>query len=139
MRAAVSPVRAVRMLRVDATGYDALGTLEGGADVNLSAIFSHALTQAASVRIVRQESTVLLELGAVDVAAPARLSVLEGTGRRVPLLPFETPHRGAWRRLHAAVTAGATTTDLDGFVEDAELAQDALSVGGSGPGSRVAR
>lgn len=139
VRASVSPVRELRMLRVDATGYDALGTLEGGADVNLSAIFSHALTQAATVRIVRPESTVLLELGAVDVAAPGRLSVLGRAGRRVPLLPFETPHRGAWRRLHAAVTDGTTTTDLDAFVDDAELTQEALSVGGFRPGPRVAR
>lgn len=139
VRATVGAVTELRLLHADSTGYSALGRLGAAVDLDLTAVFSAALTSAASVRIARPESTVLLELGPVDVAAPGRLRVLDGAVRRLPLLPYETPHRAAWRRLHRAATGGGPTADLDDFGHDVELARRALSSGVFGPGSRVAR
>jgi hypothetical protein len=134
----VAAVSELQILRVDPTGYDALGRLAGGAAVNLSGVFADALTSSASVRIVRQNATVLLELGATDIAAPGRLRILEGGEERLPLVPFETPHRGAWRRLHAAVTGGESGAELADFTWDATLVADAIPAAATGEGLRVA-
>jgi hypothetical protein len=130
VRAAVAPVSSLRLLRHGATGYDAVGVLETGARVSLSGVFSSALPEAAMVRTVRQTVTVILELGPVDVAVPGRLRILEDGVERSPLTPFETPHRGAWRRLHDAVVSGRRSDELAAFAADARVVETAIeSVG----------
>ncbi|BDI22986.1 hypothetical protein [Herbiconiux sp. L3-i23] len=126
IRAAVAPIASLRLLRADAAGYDVLGEVEGGADLVLSGVFTDALPESARVRIVRHHATVVLEMGAIDVAAPGRVRILDATSDVAPLTPFETPHRCAWRRLHAVVVGGAVVNELDGFDEDSALVRAAL-------------
>jgi hypothetical protein len=126
IRAAVGGVETLRLIRNGAHGYDGLGSIAGGADLSLSAVFSTALGEAATVRIIRREASVVLELGPIDIASPGRLRVLGDASESSLITPWETPHRESWRRLHRAVLGGAVLHELDGFADDAQLAREAL-------------
>jgi hypothetical protein len=129
IRASVGAVTSMQIQRLNRSGYDLQGESAGGATLSLAGVFSDALPERALVRTVRQDVTVLLDMGSPDLARPATLRILRNDSEETPLLPYETPQREAWRRLHRL--AGAQHVDeLDAFVQDIAIIRDALAVNG---------
>lgn len=130
VRACAGAVTSMQIERRGRAGYDAQGEVAGGATLSLTGIFSDALPERAIVRTVRQKVTVLLEMGPPDLARNGTLRILRGDSEEAPLLPYETPQRESWRRLHRL--AGAPyVEELDALAQDAEIIREALAtVGG---------
>lgn len=122
IRAAVGALVSLRYVRIDAHGYDALGSLADGTSVTLSAILSNGLLPSARVRLVRPTETVELELESPQTATPGRATVSGPDGAVLQVTKYESAHRVAWRRLAELVSAGETATpDVAGFADDLDL------------------
>jgi hypothetical protein len=127
VRRAVGGVTELRFVRHNASGYDAVGRIEGGASVSLTAILANALPVAATLRIVAATDAVELALPDPALAAPGRAVVSGPDGETLLVTQYETAQRGAWRRLHALVLAGDTAPDLAHFASDVRVLRAATS------------
>lgn len=121
LRTAVAPVVELSFDRWNARGWDARGTLEGGAQVALAGIVTDALEPTASVRIIKPEHAVRLTVPDPSTARPGHLVVSSPEGATLLETKWESAHRVAWRTLHRLVTSGEASTDLLGFEHDVEV------------------
>lgn len=118
VRAAVGPVVELRFDRRNAQGYDAIGTLDGGARVSLAAIATNGVPQSASLRLLKARNAARLRLPDPATAAPGTVVVSTEQGATLLVTKWESAHRAAWRTLHELVTSGSTGSDLADFAED---------------------
>jgi hypothetical protein len=126
VRAAVGAVTALVPSVVDAHGYSILGSVDSGTRVSLAATLTRALPETATLRILGQQGSITLELRDQTSALPGRVTITGPTGAtQLPTL-FESGHRAAWRRLHAAVLEKRPSHDLTGFIADARAAARAI-------------
>jgi hypothetical protein len=121
VRTAIAPVVQLSFDRWNARGWDALGTLESGARVALSAILTDAVEPGASLRIIEPEDAVRLTVPDPATARPGHVVVSSGDGATLLVTKWESAHRVAWRTLHRLVVSGQAGTDLLGFEHDVEL------------------
>lgn len=122
IRAAVSPVRSLDVIRRDRTGYSATAVLATGGRVNLTAIGTDSVAASATLRIVNQQRVVQLTVLDPATAAPGRVVVTSPAGANELESVWETAHRAAWRRLVALVRQGETSRDLEFFADDCAVA-----------------
>lgn len=125
VRTAVGPVKSITFARKNARGYDALAVLTSGASANLTAILSNSVPHSATLRILKPETSVEVELPGPATAAPGHAVVSGPDGATLLTTQWETAHRAAWRRLHSLVDAGKTSPDLAGFARDVATTQTA--------------
>ncbi|MFD1713786.1 hypothetical protein ACFSBZ_04815 [Amnibacterium flavum] len=126
LRAAIGPVVALRYLRLDGRGYDALGTLADGTTVSLAAILTGGLPAAATVRLVRPTEAVEVHLPAPDTATPGQAIVSGPDGAVLQVTKYESAHRAAWRRVRELVLTGGRSDDARGFADDLDLLSAAV-------------
>lgn len=122
IRAAVSPVRSLEVIRRDRTGYSASATLATGGRASLTAIGTDAVPSSATLRIVNRQSVVRLSVPDPATAVPGRVVVTSPAGSTELESLWETAHRAAWRRLVGLVRDGAASSDLEFFAEDQAVA-----------------
>jgi hypothetical protein len=118
IRAAVSPVRGFRFVRKSEHGYAALADLASGARASITAVRTDSVPEAATLRIVKAEHMVELELPAPQTAVPGRVRVSGPNGSTLLETQWETAHRAAWRHLHGLVVSGLTSSDVEEFRQD---------------------
>jgi hypothetical protein len=125
VRAAVGPVVELRFDRRNRNGYDAVGSLAGGARVSLAAIATNAVDPSASLRLLKARNAARLCVPHAATGAPGSVVVSTEQGATLLVTKWESAHRGAWRALHEHVTSGSTGTDLADFAEDVATASSA--------------
>jgi hypothetical protein len=122
IRAAVAPVRSFRFVRNSDQGYAALADFANGARASITAVRTDSVPESASLRAVKAQHLVELEVTAPETAFPGRVRVTGPDGSNLLETKWETAHRAAWRHLHGLVTSGLTSSDLADFAEDVATA-----------------
>lgn len=126
LRSLGQPLGDLHRLSWNGNGYYLRASTTAGSPVLLSA---HVTSGApASVRVRGLAATAAIELVLPDpaTARPAVLvSTTPGGATTMPTL-WETSHRAAWRRLHAAVNEARRTTDLVELRADLTLVNNVL-------------
>ncbi len=122
IRAAVAPVRSFRFVRRGEHGYAALAEFANGARASITAVRTDSVPESASLRSVKAQHLVELEVPAPETAIPGRVHVTGPEGSTLLETKWETAHRAAWRHLHGLVTSGLTSSDLSDFSEDVATA-----------------
>lgn len=125
VRTAVGPVVELTFDRRNAHGYDARGTLEGGARVALAAILTNGLEPSAALRVIKPQNAVRLTVPDAATARPGHVVVSSDQGATLLVTKWESAHRVAWRTLHQLVASGAAGDELAGFADDVEVARAA--------------
>ena len=126
VRAAVGPAVHLEFARRTERGYDAMAHLAGGARAGVTAIATDSLPPAATLRILKPTTAVVLTVPSPTTASPGRAVVSGPEGATLLPTQYETAHRAAWRHLHRLVRAGETSTDLEGFAQDVCVVRGAL-------------
>ena len=122
IRAAVAPVRSFRFVRKSEHGYAALANFANGARASITAVRTDSVPESASLRSVKSQQLVELEVPAPETAFPGRVRVTGPEGSNLLETKWETAHRAAWRHLHGLTTSGLTSSDLADFSEDVATA-----------------
>jgi hypothetical protein len=121
IRATVAPVTGLVFARRSRFGYDAMATLASGARASLTAIATDSTPSAATLRILRPETAVELNIPAPVTSIPGHVVVSNPAGATLLTTQWETAHRAAWRRLSELVTSGGTASDLADFEHDVNV------------------
>jgi hypothetical protein len=122
IRAAVAPVRGFRFVRRSEHGYAALAEFANGARASITAVRTDSVPESATLRSVKAQHLVELDVPAPETAIPGRVRVTGPEGSTLLETKWETAHRAAWRHLHGLATSGLTSSDLADFSEDAATA-----------------
>ena len=122
IRAAVAPVRSFRFVRKSEHGYAGLADFANGARASITAVRTDSVPESASLRSVKAQHLVELQVPAPETAFPGRVHVTGPEGSNLLETKWETAHRAAWRHLHGLVTSGLTSSDLSDFSEDVATA-----------------
>jgi hypothetical protein len=122
IRAAVAPVRGFRFVRKSEHGYAALAEFANGARASITAVRTDSVPESATLRTVKAQHLVELEVPAPETARPGRVQVAGPEGSNLLETKWETAHRAAWRHLHGLATSGLTSSDLADFAEDQTIA-----------------
>ena len=122
VRAAVAPVRDLRIVRRSEHGYAALARFANGARASITAVRTDSVPEQATLRSVKAQHLVELDVPAPETAIPGRVRVTGPEGSKLLETKWETAHRAAWRHLHGLATSGLTSSDLADFAEDVSLA-----------------
>ena len=122
IRAAVAPVRSFRLVRRSEHGYAALAEFANGARASITAVRTDSVPESASLRSVKAQHLVELDVPAPETAIPGRVHVTGPEGSTLLETKWETAHRAAWRHLHGLVTSGLTSSDLVDFSDDVATA-----------------
>jgi hypothetical protein len=117
------PAVELHRLTWDGSGYYLRGSTTAGSPVLVSA---HVSSGARPYLRVRGLAAVELTLPDPGTARPAVLVNTTSTGATTTPTIWETSHRAAWRRLHAAVTGARLTYDLADLRADLTIAGQAL-------------
>lgn len=118
IRAAVSPALRLTFVRKSQHGYAALAQLASGARASITAVRTDSVPESATLRIIKAEHMVELEVPAPQTAIPGRVRVSAPDGSTLLETKWETAHRAAWRHLHGLTLSGLTSADLAEFAED---------------------
>ncbi len=124
IRAAVAPLRSFRFVRKNEFGYAALGEFPNGARASITAVRTDSVAESASLRSVKAQHLVELDVPARETAIPGRVHVTGPDGSTLLETKWETAHRAAWRHLHGLALAGLGSSDLADFAEDVRLTAD---------------
>ena len=120
------PAVELHRLTWNGSGYYLRGSTTAGSPVLVSAHVSSGARPSLRVRGLAADSGVVLTLPDPGTARPAVLVNTTSTGATTTPTIWETSHRAAWRRLHAAVTGARLTNDLADLRADLTIAGQAL-------------
>lgn len=120
------PARDAQRLVWDDAGSYVRGATTCGLRFLLSAHVSTGVPRYTRVRAMAPDRSIDVELPDPITAQPARLITTTSNGAVLAPTVWETSHRVAWRRLHAAVTAGAPAPDLTDLAAHLTVAQPVL-------------
>jgi hypothetical protein len=107
-------------------GYYLGGFTNEGTPLLLSAHVTVGVPPSLRVRGLARDRIVELTLPDPTTARPATLVSTDSVGALTSPTIWETSHRAAWRRLHAAVTGAEKTHDLADLLADLAVASHVL-------------
>jgi hypothetical protein len=108
------------------SGYYLRGSTHSGVPLLLSAHVTSGAPPHLKVRGLAPDRAVELTVPDPNTARPAVLVTTTSAGATTQPTLWESSHRAAWRRLHAAVVEALPTTDLTDLRADLALASDVL-------------
>jgi hypothetical protein len=126
LRRVGQPAARLTRLTWDQTGYYLSGSTTGGSPLLLSAHVTSGAAPSLRVRGLAHDRVVELRLPDPGTARPAVLVSTTKEGAVTAPTLWETSHRAAWRRLHAAVSGGEPTHDLAELRADLSVASQVL-------------
>jgi hypothetical protein len=126
LRRVGQPAARLTRLTWGRSGYYLTGSTAEGSPVLLSAHVTSGAPPSLRVRGLTHDRVVELALPDPGTARPAVLVSTTGAGALTAPTLWETSHRAAWRRLHAAVSGAEPTHDLAELRADLAVASQVL-------------
>lgn len=126
LRRVGQPAARLTRLTWGQTGYYLSGSTTGGSPLLLSAHVTRGAAPSLRVRGLAHDRVVELSLPDPGTARPAVLVSTTKAGAVTAPTLWETSHRAAWRRLHAAVRGDEPTHDLAELRADLSVASQVL-------------
>lgn len=120
------PLADLHRLNWTGSGYYLRASTTAGSPVLLSAHVTSGTKASLRVRGLTADTAVELVLPDSASARPAALVITTPSGATMMPTLWESSHRAAWRRLHAAVAGTRLTTDLTELRSDLILVTDVL-------------
>jgi hypothetical protein len=127
LRRVGQPATGLTRLTWGRSGYYVSGSTAGGSPLLLSAHVTSGAPPSLRLRGLTHDRAVELTLPDPGTARPAILVSTTGAGALTAPTLWETSHRAAWRRLHAAVTGDEPTHDLADLRTDLAAASHVLA------------
>jgi hypothetical protein len=113
----------LRVIQRNANGYTVIGSLPGGAPAALQGITTSSLPATATVSVLTASGRADITLPDASAGWPAEVRSVTAAGATTFPTLYESAHRHSWRRLRAAVAAGAPEADLERFAALTELVE----------------
>jgi hypothetical protein len=111
----------LQVIQRNANGYTVIGSLPGGAPAALQGITTSSLPATATVSVLTSTGRADITLPDASAGWPAKVRSVTAAGAATFPTIYESAHRHSWRRLRAAIAAGAPETDLERFAAVTEL------------------